>query len=224
MRRTKVDQPQRRFDADMSTVLSIVTTEHYNVQTERAMTVSETVGRAGMFLTTVSMTLVALAFAAEITDFSAAFTVLGVVAFLTLLFLGVVTFERVLQASIDDVAAGQRINRLRRLYLELVPELGRYLRPPAGSDDASEVLRLEGKRPNRWQLILTIAGMVSVINSVIAGVMVGALVSLVADHLSISVIAGVAAFIGAVVVHQRVQMSWRTREPSPLPQMPAEDR
>jgi hypothetical protein len=54
--------------------------------------------------------------------------------------------------------------------------------------------------------------------------MVGALVSLVADHLSISVIAGVAAFIGAVVVHQRVQMSWRTREPSPLPQMPAEDR
>jgi hypothetical protein len=32
--------------------------------------------------------------------------VLGVVALLSLLFLGVVTFQRVLQASIEDVAAG----------------------------------------------------------------------------------------------------------------------
>ena len=168
-----MDQPKRRFEADVSTVLGIVTTEHYNLQTERAMTVSETVGRAGMFLTTVSTTLVALAFAADIAGVSStAFTVLGVVALLSLLFLGVVTFERVLQASIEDVAAGQRINRLRRLYLELVPELGGYLRSPAASDDASEILRQEGKRPNRWQLILTVAGMVSVINGVIAGVLV----------------------------------------------------
>jgi len=221
-----VDQPKRRFEADISTVLGIVTTEHYNLQTERAMTVSETVGRAGMFLTTVSTTLVALAFAADIAGVSStAFTVLGVVALLSLLFLGVVTFERVLQASIEDVAAGQRINRLRRLYLELVPELGGYLRSPAASDDASEILRQEGKRPNRWQLILTVAGMVSVINGVIAGVLVGALVSrAVPRNLWISITVGVAVFIAAVWIHQRVQMVWRTRDPSPLPPTPTVDR
>lgn len=221
-----MDQPQRRFEADISTVLGIVTTEHYNLQTERAMTVSETVGRAGMFLTTVSTTLVALAFAADIAGVSStAFTVLGVVALLSLLFLGVVTFERVLQASVEDVAAGQRINRLRRLYLELVPELGGYLRSPAASDDASEILRQEGKRPNRWQLILTIAGMVSVINSVIAGVLVGALVSrAAAGSLWISIIVGAVVFVAALGFHQYVQVIWRTREPSPLPPTPAEDR
>jgi len=221
-----VDQPKRRFEADISTVLGIITTEHYNLQTERAMTVSETVGRAGMFLTTVSTTLVALAFAADIAGVSStAFTVVGVVALLSLLFLGVVTFERVLQASIEDVAAGQRINRLRRLYLELVPELGGYLRAPSAGDDAAEILRQEGKRPNRWQLILTIAGMVSVINSVIAGVLVGALVSRVtAGSLWISIIVGAAVFVAAAGVHQHVQMVWRTRDPSPLPPTPTEDR
>ena len=213
-----MSQTQQRFDSAVeSTVLSIVTTEHYNLQTVRAVTVSETIGRAGMYLTTVSTTLVALAFAGDITHFNLAFTVLALVAFLSLLFLGVVTFERVVQASIEDVAAAQRINRLRRLYLELVPELDGYLQAPTAGDTASEVLRGEGKRPNRWQLILTIAGMVGVINSVIAGVVVGALTSrAVPGLLWVSAGVGAVVFVASVVLHQHVQMLWRTRAPGPF--------
>jgi hypothetical protein len=43
-------------------VIAIMTTEHYNLQTGRAMTVSDTNGRASLFLGTVSTSLVALAF------------------------------------------------------------------------------------------------------------------------------------------------------------------
>jgi hypothetical protein len=214
-----VNEPQQRFPGTAeSTVLTIVTTEHYNLQTARAISVSETVGRAGMFLTTVSTTLVALAFAGDVTHFGRPFLVLGLVSFLSLLFLGVVTFERVVQASIEDVAAAQRINRLRRLYLELVPELDGYLQAPATSDMASAVLRGEGKRPNRWQLVLTVAGMVGVINSVIAGVVAGALTSrVIPGVLWASVGVGAAVFVAGVATHQRVQRVWRTSAPGPFP-------
>ena len=42
-----------------SQLVSIITTEHYNLQTGRSMTISETTGRASLFLSTVSSTLVA---------------------------------------------------------------------------------------------------------------------------------------------------------------------
>jgi hypothetical protein len=67
--------------------------------------------------------------------------------------------------------------------------------------------------------------MVSVINSVIAGVLVGALVSrAAAGSLWISIIVGAVVFVAALGFHQYVQVIWRTREPSPLPPTPAEDR
>jgi hypothetical protein len=204
------------FETDPATMLSIVTTEHYNLQSARSVSVSETVGRAGMFLTTVSTTLIALAFAGDVTGFSDAFVILGVVAFASMLFLGIVTFERVLQASIEDVEAAQRINRLRRLYLELAPELGAYLQRPAAGDDASAVLRSEAKRPNRWQLVLTIAGMVAVINSVIAGVVIGALATRASDSTVIGGVVGGVVFAFAVVVHQWVQVVRRTHAPGPF--------
>jgi ABC-type sugar transport system permease subunit len=214
------DQSER-LAGELSAMLTVLTTEHFTLQTARSSTVGETVGRAGMYLTTVSTTLVALAFAGEVTEFSAAFTVFGLVAFLSLLFVGFVTFQRVVQVSMDDIAAAQRINRVRRRYLELLPALSGYLEQPAESDDASAVLRQSGMRPSQWQLILTVAGMVSVINSVILGVLVGAVVALlVEDALWLSVTAGALAFLASVLVHHRVQLAWRTSVPSPLPPLP----
>jgi hypothetical protein len=213
------DQPQR-LDGDLSAMLAVLTTEHFTLQTARSSTVAETVGRAGMYLTTVSTTLVALAFAGNVTDFGAAFTVFGLVALLSLLFVGFVTFQRVVQVSIDDIAAAQRINRVRRRYLELLPGLSSYLEQPAESDDASTVLREGGVRPGQWQLILTVAGMVGVINSVIVGVLIGSVVVMLVDALWLAVTLGVLVFLGAVLIHHRVQLAWRTSVPSPLPPLP----
>lgn len=216
-----MSDPGQRFDVDASAVVPIVTTEHFALQSTRAATTSESVGRAGMFLSTVSTALVAMAFAGQVTDFDGAFIAFAVITFLSLLFLGLVTFERVVQASIEDIAAAQRMNRLRRLYLELAPGLAGYLQPPAESDQASAVLRAGGLRPGQWQLLLTVAGMISIINSVIVGVLVGVGAGLlVSDPIWPAATLGVLAFVLAAIAQHRFQLRLRTSAPDPLPPLP----
>src|SRR4051794_162400 len=102
-----------------------MTTEHFNLQTARAATISETNGRTSIFLGSVSAGLVALAFAGQVsrTDLIG----FGLVLFPVLFFLGLVTFERALQSSIEDTLYLQRINRIRRFYLRASPGLAEYL-------------------------------------------------------------------------------------------------
>ncbi|MFP3968264.1 hypothetical protein SMC26_38620 [Actinomadura fulvescens] len=204
--------------ADLSTVLPIITTEHFNLQTVRSSTTSEAVGRAGMFLATVSTALVALSFAGQVTDFGGSFAVFGAVTFLSLFFLGVVTFDRTLQVSIEDIQAAQRMNRLRRLYFEVAPGLAEYLAPPADSDDVAEVLRSGGMRVARGQMLLTVAGMVSVVNSVILGVLVGTLVARMdSDLMWAAVVSGALVFVASVTAHQRIQHVRRSRSERLVP-------
>ena len=54
--------------AGVAAHLTILTTEHYNLQTLRAATISETNGRASIFLGAVSAGLVAIGFLAPTAD------------------------------------------------------------------------------------------------------------------------------------------------------------
>ena len=111
-------------------VIAIMTTEHYNLQTGRAMTISDTNGRASLFLGTVSTSLVALAFVGGLTRSDAgvgqAFYIFGLVLFPSLVFLGLVTFERVLESGIEDLIYARGINRIRHLYQEHAPQMRPY--------------------------------------------------------------------------------------------------
>jgi hypothetical protein len=49
-------------------------------------------------------------------------------------FLGVVTLERVLQASAEWRIYGQGMNRIRHYYLEVVPQMEPYFVLPATDD------------------------------------------------------------------------------------------
>src|SRR5260370_27930363 len=111
-------------------VVSIMTTEHYNLQSGRAMTIADSNGRASLFLGTVSTSLVALAFVGGISRSGAnlgqAFYVFALVLFPSLFFLGLVTFERVLQSGTEDIVYARGINRIRHLYQEYAPEMRPY--------------------------------------------------------------------------------------------------
>lgn len=195
---------------DPQAAVAFVTTEHFNLTSARAATISETNGRASIFLGSVSAGLVALAFAGQ-TSRTTLYT-FGLILFPVLFFLGLTTFERVLQTSIDDTVYLQRINRLRRFYLEAAPSLTRYLTHPAASEEAEEILRLEGFRPGRWQLLLSVAGTIGIINSALLGVTVGLTAgSLTDSNLWAAAIAGLIAFTVAVPAHQRYQMAVRVR-------------
>ena len=210
-------QPVTHATRDLSPqVISIMTTEHYNLQTGRAMTISDANGRASLFLGTVSTSLVALAFVGGLSRSGAglgqAFYIFGLVLFPTLAFLGLVTFERVLQSGIEDLIYARGINRIRHLYQEHAPEMQPYFILSAHDDEVG-VMGNAAMRAGVWQIFLSSAGMIAVINSVIVGAFAGLLVSVLFATLPLGVPIGVGviAFLGSVALHQRYQWRQGTR-------------
>ncbi len=210
-----MEPPYESLPDNPQAAVTIITTEHFNLQTARAATISESNGRTSIFLGAVSAGLVALAFAGQ-TSRTTLLT-FGLVLFPVLAFLGLVTFERVLQASIEDTLYLQRINRIRRFYYEAAPGLGGYLGRAAPTDDVVSILALDGYSRSRWQVLLSAVGMVGVINSVLLGTVAGFAVAAIAgDELWPVVLAGVVVFAVAAVVHQRYQLRARYRKPNPF--------
>jgi hypothetical protein len=62
-------------------VIAMMTTEHYNLQSGRSMTISEAIGRSSLFLSTVSTALVALAFVAQIAHMGTEFYAFALILF-----------------------------------------------------------------------------------------------------------------------------------------------
>ncbi len=106
-----------------SQLVTMMTTEHYNLQTGRSMTISEANGRSSLFVGAVSSGLIALAFVGQISQLGTPFYVFSLVVLPTLFFMGLITFERVMQAGAVDVIYAGGINRIRQLYLEYAPQM-----------------------------------------------------------------------------------------------------
>jgi hypothetical protein len=197
-----------------SATVAFVTTEHFTLQGARSQTISESTGRAAMFLSAVSGGLVALGLVATAAGVGAAFYAFGLILLPTLAFVGLVTFDRVLQSGIEDSGYAHRIARLRGYYFQYAPELVGYLLsvPP------TQRLRIQGLGGGPWQLFLTVAGMVSVITAVLAGSAVGLLAAVVFDHLLVAaLIAGVLVAIVVLVWLLRIQASaWEQVSTTPL--------
>src|SRR3954454_23884478 len=151
--------------APTAAVVAFVTTEHFTLQGARSQTVSEATGRASIFLASVSGGLVALGLMATAARIGTAFYPLALTLLPTLVFVGLVTFDRVLQNGLEDLGYANRIARLRGFSFEHAPELGNYLLsvPP------DRRLAMQGLPEGPWQHFLTMAGMVAVITSVLAG-------------------------------------------------------
>ena len=198
-------------DKNRPDILQMMTTEHYNLQSGRSLALSDANGRAGLFLGTVSSTLIALAFVGNIThvgtQLGTAFFVFALVLFPSLFFLGLVTFDSVLQSAIEDAICVRGISRIRHLYVELAPQMRDYFIHPT-HDDATGTFR----RVLWWQSFLTLAGILAVINSILAGVFTSLLVSrLFAFSLLLSVTAGGGVFVVILVAHLRYQFTqWRS--------------
>src|SRR5437868_8825499 len=149
--------------------VSFITTEHFTLQGARSRTISESTGRASMFLASVSGGLVAWGLVATATGAGGGFFAFGLVLLPTLAFVGLVTFERTLQSGIEDLGYARRIARLRAYYFDNAPELIPYLL----SVEPERRLRVQGLMGGYFQVFRTISGMVAVITAVLAGSEVG---------------------------------------------------
>jgi hypothetical protein len=194
--------------------VTFVPTEHFVLQGARAATISESTGRASTFLAAVSGGLVALGLVATASRVGTAFYAFGLVLLPTLAFVGLVTFERVLQSGIEDYGYARRIALLRGYYFDNAPELAPYLLsvPPA------ERLQVQGLVAGRWQALRSVAGMVGVITAVLAGSTAGLAAILVSDHSLVAALvtgAGV-AFAAEVALMRFHRLAWKRTGNAPL--------
>ena len=183
--------------ARLGPAVTFATTEHFNLQTARAVTVSEANGRASIYLAALSGNLIALAFVGQMSRLGAAFYAFALILLPVLAFVGVVTFLRLVQCSIEDLTYAGRIALLRSFYLRHSPDLEPYL-------VVGEARPANPPSPGAWQLTLTAAGMVAVINSVVIGACAGLVLEAAGVHSLTSPVA-LGAVIGAAAftLHER---------------------
>ena len=188
---------------------TFATTEHFNLQTARAVTVAEANGRASIYLAALSSNLIALAFIGQTSRLGAGLYAFALILLPVLAFAGVVTFLRLVQSSLEEMAYAHRIGLLRSYYLRVAPELEPYLVVVMGPMSAG--LRPEQRlAPSAWQLALTVAGMVAVINSVVIAACAGlALAAAGVRPSAIPVAVGAVIGAGAFWLHERYHRRMR---------------
>jgi hypothetical protein len=184
-------------EPDRQALLSSLTTEHFTLQGARSQTVSESGTRSALYLGSVSSTLIALGFVSQLSHGGEEFQVFALTALPTLYFLGVFTFVRLVESSVEDMFYGRAINRIRHYYVEQAGDEARYFLM-GGNDDPVGVLDNMGLAGgSRWQVFFTAAAAVSVINAVIGGSAVAILLGVTLDlPLACAAIVGIAlAFV-----------------------------
>jgi len=188
---------------------SILSTEHFVLQSARSAATSEAVSRVSIFLTAVSAALVASAFLGQLPDASIV-TAFGLIVLGALVFLGVTTFDRVLQVSIEDFQYALRINRIRRFYIKRSPLAAEYLEAPA-EEGTSALLAAYGVRSGDWQMLVSLAGVVSFVNGLLAALLVGLALSTVGVREPlVSAIVALVVFVLAVWIQTVRQRQRRT--------------
>jgi hypothetical protein len=198
--------------------VSFITTEHFTLQGARGSTIAESTGRATMFLASVSGGLVALGLVATATGVSGAFFAFGLILLPTLAFVGLVTFERVLQSGLEDLGYARRIARLRAYYFDYAPEITPYIL----SVPREERLHVQGLCSGFFQGFRTVAGMVGVITAVLAGSEVSLAIAAAVDAPAAALASGCGVGLAALVAVMRYQLrAWARALSLPITEEPA---
>lgn len=189
------------LEEDVERAALFLTTEHVALQTGRSATIFEANGRVGLYLGALSGAIVALALVAQATGIETAFYVFGLAVLLPLLGVGIVTFTRVVQTGVEDTTYVRRIERIRRFYVETSPTAARYLDSPYDRS-VDEAMQSVGFQFFHWQLALTTASMVAIVNSAVAGAVLVMLISSRCDvPLPVGAVLAVIAFLVSCGMH-----------------------
>jgi hypothetical protein len=181
--------------------------------------------RTSIFVAALTGSVVALALAAQATDFGDGFVAFALVLLPVVFFLGVVTIVRIGQVNAEDATWVQGMNRIRNAYLELAPELEPYFVTSRYDDDRGVLVSTLATPAIRIPLqgFVAIPGVVAVLDAVVAGAIAGVIglgldlgtgPSLVLA--AAAFLAAMAAFVAyAVAMIGRHQTSMVVRFPTP---------
>lgn len=149
-------------------------TEHWSLLATRSMTWTEIFSRTNTYLTVLSASVIALSLVANASGFGRDFLTFALLVLPVVLFIGVGTFFRLIEADIEDAWLVIGMNRLRHAYIELAPEIEPYL-VASKHDDQSGILMTYSFR-RRVGLTHWMSGshvVVGIIDSVVVGVLAG---------------------------------------------------
>lgn len=206
--------------------LQILSTEHWSLLATRSLSWNESFSRAGLFLSVVSATAVALALVAQATSFREGFIAFALVMLPVDLFVGLATFTRLDEVNVEDAVWVAGMNRIRHAYLEIGPGLAPYFITGATDDPAGLERTVGVHRPGsvlaHW--IVTMPGMVAVIDGVLAGLIVGvAGIALGAMAMGPSIAVGAVVGVAVpVVLAFRSRSSYRWLFGTYRPQFPSD--
>lgn len=187
---------------DKSSALTILTTEHYTLQMVRTATITDASSRAGHLLTTISASMIALGFVAQVVELKVLLT-LVLVIFASLFLIGLATLFRTVELSIEDVQAGLGINRIRHIYVDLEPSTKDAFVRQIHDDttgveaDGGQTGWRKARRPRLIGTALSVAGLVNLVNGLVAGTVAGAASGLLNAGLITAIVTG---FVVAIVV------------------------
>ncbi|MEU8421727.1 hypothetical protein AB0C15_12725 [Micromonospora sp. NPDC048835] len=170
-------------------LLTVLTTEHYALQTSRAGTIAEATGRATIFLSVLSAALIGLGFVASNEKLVRPY--LGAVL-PTLVVIGVLTFLRLVETTVENSLDLARIQRIRAYYQHQFAAEHDFFADAVVDDDAmSTAWNLVGTRPGRWEFLLTTAALVGAVNAVLTGLGVALAAATVGAGVGLTILAGV---------------------------------
>ncbi len=192
--------------------LTILTTEHWSLLSARSLVYNEAFARAGMFLSFLAATLVALGLMSTAMRISGEFLGIVVLVLGLDLFIGLATMGRVSTSTSEDIRLLQGMNRLRHAYHETVPGLDPYF-ITGHHDDIVGIFAAYGADVQSRTLrsvvhgFTTVVGMLAVINAALSGVVAGTVAILVIGEGTAAIAIGVATFILVLAV----SVAWSTR-------------
>ena len=178
--------------------LQVLATEHWGLLATRALSWNESFTRAGMFLSTLSGAIVALALVAQATSFGDEFALFALVILPVVLFIGVTTFVRMGTSNYYDALCVVGMNRIRHAYLQITPEVEPYL--VMGTHDDEDSINLSmGAMPNTnfvVDVLVSTPFVLATINSVLGGV----IAVLLAQQLGVDRLVAIALTVVAVLL------------------------
>jgi hypothetical protein len=189
-----------------SEFMQALTTEHTALQSARSATISESAARSGLYLTTLSSAVVALALVGQVSKFGDAFLVFALAILPVVFFLGLVTYGRLLQTGVEDVIYSRAIERIHRVYAGIDRDQAQYFQQTQIDFVGLESL---GLFKLRWQQFLASAAAIAVVNAVVGGAFIAIVVGAISKAALAAIgVGAVASLLLAAAVLRHQWNSW----------------
>jgi hypothetical protein len=182
--------------------ITLLTTEHWSLLSARSLAYNEAFVRAGMFLTFLSTSFVALALVAQAMSFGQGFLSVAALVIAFDFVIGLTTFLRMNAANLDDLRANHGMARIRHAYTQITPIVKPYFTTPT-HDDIDAVTAVYGPISDRLlgQFIYGLStsnGMIGLIVAMVGGVLATVVAMLIGVDGGARIWIGVAA--GVIVL------------------------